>query len=217
MKLVVHTAAPPPPRPSAPPNDGAGWVATAILAHPGGRLGFEVGSGHQVMRAMVRDVVVLERRNHPRYLTLAEGEISGSALSERFPEVVTVSRPCALVEATLAVVAQNRERAAMNELRRLHHLAAEVLEATPLDVWVGPDGLLVGPSLRWLCRGARAVVEWRSSEWGLYAVLHGLTEAQVRDPLEAAAGQLGIPRVTVASREALAPGRAGASPDPCQG
>jgi hypothetical protein len=167
--------------------------ATVVLQHSDGRVGFDRGSGAQVIRAMVRDVVVIEAANAPEWTTIKQQLVSSQSLHSQFRRVLTCSGPHDELLRDLQVVSSMKALARKNELLARHGRARADIVPTMFDDWISAGGRVRGKVLAHLVDSCWSVAFWLFADWGLYARLPGRSVESATAPILQASQMLGIP------------------------
>lgn len=144
------------------------------------------------MRALIGDVVAIERANKPRWTLIREAQVSSTALRRQFSEVVTCSAPQPRVLEELEKVSANEARARQNLVLARHGKASVSLQPSTFDHWLLAEGGFDLGILAWLLEFSELVVSWEFSDRGLAAIVYGRDDASVVAPAIRAAGRMGI-------------------------
>jgi hypothetical protein len=166
--------------------------ATVVLQHPNGSLGFNRGLGADAIKALVHDVVVIERANSPRWMQLKTETISSPAFHSQFTQVVTCSSPLPSLLQELQTVASNHLQAKKNNLRARYNRPHIPLIQTIFNNWISSDGLLVEHVAQELIGSCRALVLWPFSDWGIYANILARSSEEALGPVLQAGTELRI-------------------------
>jgi hypothetical protein len=164
--------------------------ATVVLQHPNGPVGFDRGLGHEAIRALVHDVVVVERMNSPAWFELKADALSSPALHSQFSRVTTCTRPLPGVLQELETVSCNRRQARKNDLLARHGKPQLPLASTLFDDWIAPNGLIRKRPALSVVNACQTFVVWSFADWGLFASVLGRSAEEALEPVIRAAKDL---------------------------
>ena len=157
--------------------------ATVVLQHPEGPVGFNKGQGDEAIKALVRDVVVIECTNSPDWMQLRMDTLSRLVLHSQSVRSVTCSMPRPDLVKELETVTSNKLQAKKNSILARHAKPQIFLARTIFDDWITPNGLLVDGAVRWLIDSCQTVVLWRFSVWGMYASILARSSEEALEPV----------------------------------
>ena len=163
-----------------PSNGGLPTFATIVLRHPDGPVGFDRQDGAVAMTAFCGGAVVIERSNSPRWTWASQGEVSSTALHQKFKRVVTCRGPRPALLQELESVTANRVKSAKNQVLARHGRPVDILTPTEFDSWVLSDGRIRERSVSHLVGLTDLVVLWSFADWGLFAEVPALSSREAR-------------------------------------
>jgi hypothetical protein len=178
--------------------------ATVVLKHPGGSVGFE-GGGDDVIKAIVHDVVAIERANSPGWMQLQADAVSRRALHSQFTSTVTCSAPLPGVLQELEAVSANKLQAKKNIILARHGKSQKPLPRTLFDDWIASNAAFTERSAQWLIDSCQTFALWQFSAWGwdTYALILARTREAALEPVLQAGEALHLPVKRVTSTREL--------------
>jgi hypothetical protein len=177
--------------------------ATVVLQHSDGPVGFHGKDGDEAIKALVHDVVVIERANSPGWFQLKRDAVSSPALHSQFNRVITCSNPPPSVIHELEAVSLNETQAKKNVILARHGKPQLPLSRTVFDDWVAPNGLLRERGAIWMAGCCQTFIVWSFSDWGLYASILARSADEALEPVFRAANELNAPTRLVQSESEL--------------
>jgi len=173
------------------------------LQHPDGPVGFDNRQGADIIKALARDVIVIERANSPEWLQLKMDALPNRPLDTLFMRVISCSIPAPNITKELEVVSSNKKQISLNKIRARHGKPDSPISKTIFDDWITPSGLLREGTVRWMIDVCQTFIIWSFSERGLYASILGHSAEAVLEPVLRAAKELNIPMRQVQSKSKL--------------
>jgi hypothetical protein len=173
-----------------------------VLKHPDGSVGFE-GGGDDVIKAIVHDVVAIERTNSPAWKQLQTDTVSTHALHSQFTPTVTCSAPLSGVLQELETVSANRLQAKKNIILARHGKSQRPFTRTFFDDWSAPNDAFTERSVLWLIDSCQTFALWRFSMRGMHALILARTREAALEPVLQAGEALHLPVKQVESTRNL--------------
>jgi hypothetical protein len=168
------------------PDTATLQCATVVLRHPGGPVGFDHRPGDDVIKAVVHDVVAIERANSPAWTPLQANAVSRRTLQSMSRATVTCSVPLPGVLQELETVSANKLQARKNLILARYGKPQMSFAQTAFDDWIAPNDAFTERSARWLVDSCQTFALWKFSEWGMHAlILSRSSEAALEPVLQA--------------------------------